>query len=152
MMDILDTEKGTEAWESKKGCFQRMTNYISEENMGVKIVNDYFVVKRKNNEGKIPGVRAGAWPKRWQASTAGCVRRYERHPDLLLVVYLRSSFLAQRLFCVLRLWFITIVVRKRCTLSLCSCCCQIKYCPLYYVCPGYDVKFEFLYFRLSLPF
>ena len=37
-----------------------MTNYISEENMGVKIVNDYFVVKRRNNEEKIPGVRAGS--------------------------------------------------------------------------------------------
>jgi hypothetical protein len=34
-MDILDTEEGTKAGESQKSCLQRMTNYISEENMGM---------------------------------------------------------------------------------------------------------------------
>ena len=35
-----------------------MTNYISEENMGMESVKDYFLVKRKKSEEKLPGVGA----------------------------------------------------------------------------------------------
>ena len=86
--------------------------------MGKESVNDYFMVKRKkNNEERLPGVRAAPRPKGREASTARSVRRYERHPGLLFG--LLEVFFS--LFCALKLLILSLLwSQRRCTLSLCS--------------------------------
>ena len=113
-----------------------MTNYIFEENIGMESVNDYFVEKRRKSEEKLPGVRAGAGAKGREASTARCVRGYERHPpDLFLGLLFYSEPVLCSLFVILSLLW----SQGRCTVLSCCCCCQMNYCPLNVLCLGYDV-------------